>query len=104
MAYEVWAIDWLKQCELLEQEREVASDILTSWWRFKRQLRGGRKQGSEKYSETMYKLNAIKKYKLLMEIQFKIERAGGGDAGFPQPAITTEAAITLSDSAQEIRG
>lgn len=106
-SYEVWAIDWLKQCELLEHEREVASGMITSWWRFKqatKNQRAGKKQaGDEKYSETMYKLNAVKKYKLLMEIQFKIERAGGGDPGIPQPALTTEAAITLSGSAREIR-
>lgn len=29
--------------------------------------------------------------------------AGGGDAGIPQPKRTTEAAITLSDSARAIR-
>jgi hypothetical protein len=101
-SYEVWAIDWLKQCELLEQERIVAADMLTSWVRHKKSMKNQR-EGQEKYSETMYKLNAVKKYKLLMEIQFKIERAGGGDAGIPQPKRTTEAAITLSDSAKEIR-
>ena len=70
---QVWAIDWLKRCELLEQERIVAADMLTSWVRHKKSMKNQR-EGQEKYSETMYKLNAVKKYKLLMEIQFKIER------------------------------
>merc|ERR1712028_68401 len=104
-SYEVWAIDWLKQCELLEQERAVAADMLRAWFKYKKsvktQLAG--KQGNEKFSETVYKLNSVKEYKLLMEIQFKIERCGGGDAGIPQPVLTTEAALSLSDAAKEIR-
>lgn len=107
-SYEVWAIDWLKQGELMEQERHVAADVIATWWRYKMAARNrmGKQSNGRKndpMSETYFKLSTVKKYKLLMEIQFKIRRAGGGDDGFPKPSLVSESAVSLSDSAREIR-
>merc|ERR1712118_126072 len=96
-SYEAWAIDWLKQSELLEQEREAAADVLASWWKYKLAIKNRLKQQEagkpqDNYSEAYFQLSAIKKYKLLSEIQYKVARAGGGDAGMPQPSLASEGA------------
>merc|ERR1712093_872128 len=82
-SYEAWAIDWLKQSELMEQEREAAANAITTWWRWIQassgKESGGKKQVGGANAEAYFRLRSIKKFKMLLEIQFKIRRAGGGD-------------------------
>merc|ERR1712216_105961 len=82
-SYEVWAVDWLKQCELLECEREAAVRILQAWVRFRRQVRD-EARWDDRALHTFYEVKAAKRYKVLLEIQYKITRLGGGDLGMPQ--------------------
>ena len=71
-SYEGWAIDWLTQYELCEDERQAAADLLAHWWSRKLDVRNGKKGDEE--AEAGYLILLVQQYKKIREITYLINR------------------------------
>jgi hypothetical protein len=73
--FEGWAIDWLDQYELCEQEREEAAAVLGLWWQYKLDLKKkGGKVSDDGAAETQYVIKLVQCYKKLRETSYMIDR------------------------------
>jgi len=73
-SYEGWAIDWLNQYELCEEERQASAEVLALWWNQKQEvkLKGAKQDGGE--SEAAYLIRLVRSYKKLREVSYLINR------------------------------
>merc|ERR1712196_490780 len=104
-SYEGWAIGWIAQMELLQQERDRASSVIGLWYKMQKAT-WEREKGAKLHTnnpnaigpETAHAINMVKRYKQLKEVQFKLKRAEGdyGDA-------VAESGVSLSDKMANLK-
>jgi len=73
-AYEGWAIDWLDQYELCEDERQAAADLLSHWWTKKMEIKTKGEVHDDGSSEAAYLIRLVQSYKKMREITYLINR------------------------------
>merc|ERR1711934_542078 len=73
-SFEGWAIDWLDQYELCEEERDQASKVLKHWWVHKLNIKKKGPPKDDPTAEASYTLALVQMYKKLRDITFMVER------------------------------
>jgi len=71
-SYEGWAIDWLQQYELCEDERQASADLIAHWWSRKLAERNGK--GGDEESSAGYLILLCQQFKKIREISYLISR------------------------------
>jgi len=103
-SYEGWAIDWLTQYELCEEERQSAADLLAHWWDRKVSLKQrGAKTGDEK-EEAAYLILLVQQYKKLREVTFLINRNNPDQNADPMTELQFGMKEDLRDLAETLLG
>lgn len=73
-SYEGWAIDWLLQYELCEEERQNAANVLGHWWNHKLEIQKNGKKRDDGTTEAAYVIKLVQYFKKMREITFMINR------------------------------
>jgi len=74
-SYEGYAIDWLQQYELCEQEREEAGKVLKVWWNKKmNRIENGGKKNEDSTIEANHIIQLVQMFKKLREVSFMVQR------------------------------
>merc|ERR1711990_506549 len=72
-SYEGWAIDWLDQYELCEEERDAAAQVLKVWWQQKLDIKK-KGQKDDPNADAAFTITLVQGYKKLREISFMVNR------------------------------
>jgi len=73
-SYEGWAIDWLAQYELCEDERQAAADVLSHWWNHKLEIQKKGAKQDDGTGEATYTIKLVQNFKKLREISYMVNR------------------------------
>jgi hypothetical protein len=72
--FEGWAIDWLAQYELCEEERECAAAVLAHWWEHKVEIQKKGMKNDGGSSEALYIVRLVQLFKKLRDVTFMVQR------------------------------
>lgn len=73
-SYEGWAIDWLAQYELCEEERKASAKLLAHWWTEKLEIKQKGAKQDDGQSEASYLIQLVQLHKGVREVSYLIAR------------------------------